>query len=576
MPISGIAGGKNQSPRPFDSLRSHRSGSVSQESGESKSRCPEEWVTGHADLVGALVLLAGFCWRVWLARATFFNTDEAWHFSVANQQSLADVYHGSLTLAHPPLLEFVLYFWRHLGTSDLMLRLPGVLAGTAFCWIFYKWLSALWCPRIAICGMVLATLLPPMIVLSAELRQYSWLMMFGIAAAYLLERGFAKDSAVWMLASFLCLCLAMLSHYSAFLLAAALGVYAIARIIVERPRATTRAAWVAGEAIEVALAAFLYKTHISKLGKVYRGDPLHRVFDFYLADWYFHPEKQSFARFLWRGTFGVFRFTFGQIAVGQIAAILFLMGIVLLIVDRSEPKKIPSSRLIAVLLISPFVVNWIAVAAGLYPYGRTRQCAYLAIFAIAGVSFAVSRMARVGTLGTLVVALGVVTACHAFGTLQGRDMLPLSEQRHENMDHLIEFIRAHVAPADVIFTDRATSFQLRYYLCAKRTVEFDRTPDGLETFRCPGFRVISTGAYDGELKASTFQEQLDRATAEFSIHADTNFWVVQGGWASGLGESLQRESPEFAEVQPHGFGRYLQIFRLPPHPRPDPSIPQAR
>ena len=35
----------------------------------------------------------------------------------------------------------LLYFWRALGTSELWLRLPSVLAGTVFCWIFYKWLS---------------------------------------------------------------------------------------------------------------------------------------------------------------------------------------------------------------------------------------------------------------------------------------------------------------------------------------------------------------------------------------------------------------------------------------------------
>jgi len=60
-------------------------------------------------MAAALVVL-GFCYRLWLAHATFFNTDEAWHFSVANQDSLLAVYKASLTLAHPPLLVVILYF----------------------------------------------------------------------------------------------------------------------------------------------------------------------------------------------------------------------------------------------------------------------------------------------------------------------------------------------------------------------------------------------------------------------------------------------------------------------------------
>src|SRR5438552_9755099 len=89
-------------------------------------------VSRHPNRIPALLVAAGFLWRVWLAHATFFNTDEAWHYSVANQHLLLATYRASLTLAHPPLLVFILYFWRCLGTSDLMLRLPGVLAGTVF------------------------------------------------------------------------------------------------------------------------------------------------------------------------------------------------------------------------------------------------------------------------------------------------------------------------------------------------------------------------------------------------------------------------------------------------------------
>ena len=93
-----------------------------------------------------------------------------------------------------------------------------------------------------------------MIALSAELRQYTLMMVFAAGSAYLLEGALGKSSIGQMAGSCVCLHLAMLSHYSAFLFAATLGIYAIARIIGERPGAAVVAMWSAGEAAGIALA----------------------------------------------------------------------------------------------------------------------------------------------------------------------------------------------------------------------------------------------------------------------------------------------------------------------------------
>jgi hypothetical protein len=517
----------------------------------------------YPDLIAAALVGLGFCWRVWLAQATFFHTDEAWHYSVANQASLLSAYRTSLTLAHPPLMVFVLYFWRHLGTSDVMLRLPGVLAGTVFCWVFYKWLSVLFGRTAGWCGLILTAFLPPMIALSAELRQYSWMLMFAFSAAYFLERALEGNSARMMLLSSVCSYLAMLSHYSAFLFAAGLGIYAILRMLSQRPAATVIACWVAGQALGVGLAATLYLTHIAKLSAVYPvARPLDRFGDFYLSDWYFHAGRDRLLPFLYRGTFGVFRFTFGQTAVGQIAAILFIIGVALLMRRGSSSNSRPP-RLIAVLLLIPFVLNWLAVIAGLYPYGRTRQCIFLGVFGLAGVSFAIGKIARNRAGPAAAVALGMVVICQAFGTLQGRDMLPLAEQRHEHMDQVLQFIRGNISPEDVILTDRATSFQLRHYLCRQGAVNVDRSANGFEFYRCSDRGIVATGTNDGALTAEALPAKLKEMRSSFGLNSET-VWVVQGGWASGLGEALHRRSPEFSDLQIHPFGRYLEVFKVPP------------
>lgn len=535
------------------------------------------WLSGlnssfrkNSDLVASSLVLIGFLWRLWQARATFLNTDEAWHFAVSNQNSLSAAYRASLTLAHPPLLVFILYFWKSLGTSNLMLRLPGVLAGTIFCWIFYKWLVRVAGHTAALVGLILASFLPPMIVLSAELRQYSLMLMFAMAAAYFFEVAVAENSVTAMSLSFANLYLAMLSHYSAFLFAAALGIYAIARMWAHRPRMAVVGLWALGQAVGLGIAWAFYSTHISNLSTVYPvAEPLQRFGDFYLSDWYFHAGHDRLLPFLYRGTLGVFRFIFGQTGIGQVAAVLFLASVLILLFLKGRGSEEISPRLVALLLATPFVLNWTAVVAGLYPYGRTRQCMFLALFALPGVAVALVRMVGNSMGPACGLALLMVIGCHAFGTLQGRDLLPRAEQRHEHMDELVEFVRSNVGPNDLIYTDQATSYQLRHYLCNQKAVSVDVSPEGSESFRCEGFHVMFTRPNDGALTAQGVDARWHNADNRLQLSlTGEHMWVVQGGWASGLGEALQHV-PGFTQIEVHSFGRYIEIFRLPTRlPRP--------
>ena len=87
-----------------------------------------QWIQNHASVAAACITLLGFAARLWTASGIFLNPDEALHFRLANQSSLALAYKASLTAAHPPLFVLLLYYWRALGTSELWLRLPSVIA----------------------------------------------------------------------------------------------------------------------------------------------------------------------------------------------------------------------------------------------------------------------------------------------------------------------------------------------------------------------------------------------------------------------------------------------------------------
>src|SRR5579863_4239679 len=202
------------------------------------------WFETHSNLSALLIVTAALLVRLRAASGTFLNPDEALHDLLANQSSWLLAYRASLTNAHPPLLTFVLYLWRGVGASEFVLRLPSVIAGTAFCWIFFKWLSRILGPVTGFIGLILVSFLPPMIELSAEVRQYALLLFFLASTAYLLEGALEKNSAAIMLLSAISLYFALLSHYSAILFAAALGVYSLLRVIAHPPSTQVRAAWV--------------------------------------------------------------------------------------------------------------------------------------------------------------------------------------------------------------------------------------------------------------------------------------------------------------------------------------------
>jgi len=91
--------------------------------------------------LAALVLAAGFVARLLPAWRYFLNPDEALHYVLADQSSLTLAWKAALTNAHPPLLIVVLYYVRLWGHSELLLRIPSVLAGTRAAGFFMNGLS---------------------------------------------------------------------------------------------------------------------------------------------------------------------------------------------------------------------------------------------------------------------------------------------------------------------------------------------------------------------------------------------------------------------------------------------------
>ena len=522
--------------------------------GASREGQLEARLQAHSGLVAAAILALGFSLRLHAASGTFLNPDEALHFLTANQLSLAAVYRESLNTAHPPLLMFVLHFWRHLGTSEFVLRVPSVLAGTGFCWFFYAWVNELFGKVAGIASLALAALLPPMIELSSEIRQYALLLLFLSACVYFVERALTRSSAPAMLLGWIFLDLALLAHYAAAFVSIALGVYCILR---NQARRRVLAAAITGAASAAALVFFLYRTHIARM-----AGTLQLAAQEWMRTSYYHPGHGSAVLFAFARTVGVLQFIFGQLVVGDLLFLLFAAGIAFLFWKPKDQRPLASSNLkpswqLGLLFVLPFVLNCAAAIAGKYPYGGTRHCAYLAIFAIAAVSYALAKLLSGRLARALGTALLIVIVCSLFGHPHRPYMLR-RDQNERNMRMAIAAIRLQVPSEATLFIDSQTGFLLRYYLC--RDAPFtDASVLTLRSYQCGGYRVISAPTATYTFTAENFPKQL-RQMAQTYKPSDA-IWVFQAGWDVKLPGELQSLS-QFHDLQPQWFGRNIVLFQI--------------
>jgi Dolichyl-phosphate-mannose-protein mannosyltransferase len=535
---------------------------TSQEPASISEKIPGSRFQSRIKLAAIAVTLLGLATRLWKASGTFLNPDEALHYRLANQPSLALAYKESLTAAHPQLLTILIHFWRSLGTSELWLRLPLILASVVFCWVFYKWLTAIAGPLAGFIGLLFVALLPPIVLLSSEIRQYPLLLAFLACALYFLDAAFANKSAGRTVDFSLCLYLALLSHYSAFLFAAALGIYALFRVLTERPPAALIATWAVGQLGALALGAFLYKTHLSKLAAGASGNALRGwQSDDYLSRSYFDPAHDNPLKFLVGHTFGVFQFIFGQLAVGDIMGLLFVVLIVLLLRGKNLPGVRISSRLLAVFLLPPFAIAGAAGLARAYPYGGIRHSAYLIMPVAAGVSIAIVRLAA-GRWGRgLAIAAIVLVTC----IVAGKERTPRMEradQSRANMTAAIDFVQQNVDPSDLIFTDYQSDLMIGHYLCRQRPISLQTAPPHYEQFSCGGHRVVSTDFNVWTFRAENFAQAWPEFVRVYQLKPGDTVWVFQSGWGVSLPEDLRQYRVEFRDLHFQQFGDNIKIFKL--------------
>ena len=506
--------------------------------------------------LAAAILLAGFGLRLYVAAGSYLNPDEALHYFLIHRPSLLLAYKASLTNAHPPLIYIILYFWQFLGRSELMLRLPSVFAGTAFCWVLYKWVGTLFGRAAALTAIILSAFSPSLISLSAELRAYAVMLLFMAGALFLLERAFVEQSNLRMWFFSVCLYLAVLSHYSVAFFALAAGIYALARIIQERPKWNFIAAWVAGQAAAIALYVLLYVTHVSKL----RASTL-EIWAAPHEDAFYHPGQEPLLVSTVRKSGAIFRFFFLQdyLYWGLLVVFAAAAAVLLLRPDFLQPGERRRNRPLGLLFLIPFVAEWVAALARTYPYTGSRQSVFLAPFVLAGLGAVFAKVAGQRIWPSLAIA-GLIVLAGQLAPVRFEGYFSDADSARAQMTNAMKYIRETVPRNGTIMTDMQSGFLLDYYLCDpaegyvshSSVVRLDRLP-------CGGYTAIA-GADTWKFTPQNFVARFRDLAAAHALQPGEMVWLFQSGWDPNLNTELSWYVLKYRCLVSKDFGASITVI----------------
>ena len=512
-------------------------------------------ITYADDLLPLFVLISGLSARVIRAQEYFLNPDEALHNMLASPSSVGDTYRAALTNAHPPLLILVMHYWRWLGRSELWLRMPSVLAGTACCWIVYRWLKLV-TDRAAIVALICLAFAPALIELSAEIRQYSLLLFFMAACLYLSERAIRENSVAAMVLFSLSLYGALLTHYSSLLFALTMGIYILVRLWPYRDRKGLFAVWLCGQIGGAAIAIYYIVTHVAHLKE---NGLATGIAETWLRKSVFRPGVDNAAVFVVAQTLRVFTYLFSHGVVGAIALLVFLAGIASLLRRKSPlTRNGPTGRHLALLFGLPFAANCAVAIAGLYPYGATRHNAFLAPFAVGGMSVGLASWMPVRNWIKPVAVILVLAFCNFFPAPP--PLIKARNHTRELMREAMDTLRQSAPTGSIVFSDYQSGLLLGYYACGHEVLQVLPPYDFFVKADCGRYTVITerTWKFYGE----DLPAHLANLGKTEGLVPGTRIWFFDAGWITDSTPKLREQLRQFGCPAPQTFGENILLCQV--------------
>jgi len=503
----------------------------------------EAWVIKNSSWLALGIIAAAFAIRLAYSASCYLNPDEGEHFGAARLSSWLETYHASLMLAHPPLFILVLHGILSLGRTELILRLPSLVGGTAALWLAFAWMRRSLGEIPALAGLGFMALSPAAISASIEVRQYGLLLCFVCGSLYATERTFTEHSTIWAIIQGLFLLGALLTHYTAIVVLLSLGLYVLLRLLLDgAPRRILFTIGVS-QLILATLLGWLYFGHVRR--SIVFGSAMD-----YLRHYYYAEARETPLGFAWRALSGTFYYAVGvRRPLAFLFMLVFLAGLAALLAGRT---KAPS--LMALLVISPFVVGFAAAVSRVFPFAGSRHQTYLLPFLAAGISAALAwlrgRAVPLLLLGAVVAPLWVAHAAPE----NNMQALPIGA-----MTAAIEYIDRTVPRGSPLFVDDDTRDVLRYYLARNDTrLDTLRSEAGDEE-SLGGYRVVVPRmASMMPFRPDEVVEQVTASARSLGVPPGDPLWVVSAAWKE---PSLASRLPAGGDHNVKEFGR-ISVIRV--------------
>ncbi len=357
---------------------------------------------------------------------------------------------------------------------------------------------------------------------------------------------FTERTTIWAIVQGLCLLGALLTHYTAIVVLLSLGLYVLVRSLLDgMPR---RVLFTIGAChlILAVVLCWLYFGHVRP--SIPFGPSTSAIINMdYLRPYYYAKARETPLGFVWRSLSGTFSHAVGAGRFGLFLFMsAFLVGLAAILAGRTK-----APRLMALLVISPFVVGFAAAIFRVFPFAGTRHQAYLLPFLAAGISAALALLPR-GQAEALLL-LGV-TIAPVLVTRAAPDNNTRTMSRGD-MTAAIGYVDRMVPQGSPLFVDEETYFVLRYYLARNDTsLDISRSEGGVGE-RFGGYRVVLVLPRKEvwAFRPDEMVEQVAESARALGVPPGDPLWVFSLAWfdpplASRLPATGVRDAKEFGHI----------------------------
>jgi hypothetical protein len=497
----------------------------------------EAWIIKNSNWLALGIIAAAFAIRLAYAGSCYLNPDEAEHFGAARPASWFGAYRAALMLAHPPLFILVLHELLVFGRTELILRLPSLAGGTAALGLVFGWLRRSLGEIAALAGLGFMAIAPIAITASTEVRQYGLLLCFVCGSLYATERAFSERSTIWAILQAPFLIGALLTNYTTIIVLGSLGLYVVVRLLQgDMPRGIVLT-MIVNQFVLAALLGCLYFGHIRRASVFNRNGGLN-----YLGHYFYAPGRETFLGFLWRALFETFYYAVGLRLLAPLFMLIFVAGLAALLTGRTKAPK-----LMALLVISPFVVGFIAALFRVFPFAGSRHQTYLLPFLVAGISAPFAWLPRGRAVPILL--LGAVVA--PFWAIHSSPENDARVMPRSAMTEAISYIGRTVPSGTPLFADDMTRDVLRYYLSRNdKALDIVRFEEGSEEW-LGDHRFVIPPTAPPAFRPAEMVEEVTEAARTIGVPPGDPLCVVSVAW----------KEPSLASRLPAGGDRDVKEFK---------------